>query len=80
MDGFECLCQKQGKVNAHEICRSVRGGSWFEESLINLRDMKLTSLWFGKCKQNYERRVCGMAEGTLSDWYNFNREVYLVHM
>ena len=62
----------------HEICRTARGASWFEGSHVNLFDMILMSVWSGKCKQKYTRRVCGMAEKTSSDWYSFNREVCIL--
>ena len=81
IDGYEWICKKQEKIGAHEISWSVRGGSWFEGSHLSLCDiMKLTSVWFGKCKQKYARRVCNVSEDTSVEWYNFNRLMCMVRM
>lgn len=80
-DGFEWICKKRGKNGAHEISRSVRRGSWFERSHMSFCEiLRLTSMWFGKAKQKYVRRVCGIAKETATDWYSFNREVCMVRM
>ena len=80
IDGFVWLCKKQDKVGVHEICQRIRGGSWFEESHMNLCDiMKLISVWFGKCKQKYARRECDVMPKISIDCYSFNREDCMVH-
>ena len=84
MDGFECTCEKQGKVNEHEVFRRIRSGSqhklmlWSHMSLCDI--MKLRSISFGKFKHTYRSTDYNMLKETSSDSYSFNRELYIVQL
>ena len=74
-DGYEWRCRKKGKVNTHDVKRSVRSGTWFESSHLNIvQILKMTRFWYGLCKQNFIRVELNVGEHTVVDWYMFCRE------
>ncbi|GFU66590.1 uncharacterized protein TNCV_3335711 [Trichonephila clavipes] len=49
VDGCEWRCRSQSKDNSHDVVRSVRKGTWFNESkLAIIIILRLTRYWFGK--------------------------------
>ncbi|GFW64467.1 uncharacterized protein TNCV_813021 [Trichonephila clavipes] len=46
IDGFEWCCRVQSKENPHFVCRSVRKGTWFSDSLSICVILRLTRLDF----------------------------------
>lgn len=75
-DGYEWRCRFQGKVNAHDVSRSVRSGTWFALSRMPLiKCLKVTREWFGRCEQKFVMEDVNVAKKTVNDWYSFCREV-----
>ncbi|GFW55468.1 uncharacterized protein TNCV_118521 [Trichonephila clavipes] len=77
-DGFEELCRNQTSVKKedHHISRSVRKGSWFELSRMDICTVLLVMCkWFGRCPQKYAVADLVVSLHSAVDWYNFYREV-----
>lgn len=74
-DGFEWRCQKTGE-NAHLVKRSVRKGSWFEESNLSIvKVLCMTRMWFTKCSRKCIMSELDVSGPTVTDWKMFCREV-----
>ncbi|GFX32412.1 mitotic-spindle organizing protein 2A [Trichonephila clavipes] len=77
-NGFEWLCRSQSSVKEenHYVSRSVRKGSWFQLSNMDMCTVLLVMRkWFGRCPQKYAVADLGVGSHTAVDWYNFCREV-----
>lgn len=78
-DGYTWSCRKSAKngVREHYIKRSVRKGSWFEESKLSIIDvLSFTILWVnGACNDVIENEVGVSSSETLADWNSFCREI-----
>ena len=67
-DGYEWRCRKQGKVNAHDVKRSVRRGTWFESSHLNLcKILKMTRFLYGRSEHNFVRDELNVGVHTVVD-------------
>ncbi|XP_035230641.1 4-hydroxy-tetrahydrodipicolinate synthase-like [Stegodyphus dumicola] len=76
IDGFEWRCRKQGKVNAHDVCRSIRKGSWFSHSHLSICDiLRITRCWFLKMGNESVIQEVKVHEHAVVDWFMFCREV-----
>ncbi|KFM62518.1 hypothetical protein X975_17148, partial [Stegodyphus mimosarum] len=76
MDGFEWRCRKQGKVNAHDVRRSVRKGSWFSHSHLSMCDiLRITRCWFLRMGNDSVMQEVKVHEHAVVDWFMFCREV-----
>ncbi|GBN19510.1 hypothetical protein AVEN_255799-1 [Araneus ventricosus] len=74
-DGYGCVCRKFG-VNAHHVKRTMRKGSWFDESKLSMPDvMILTYLWVKKTSNEWIVDEMNVSEPTVVDWKSFCREV-----
>ena len=70
-DGFEWRCRKQGKLNAHDVKKSLRG-TWFESRHLSiLQTLKITRFWYGWCMQDFLRVEVGVHEQTVVDSYMY---------
>ncbi|GFY19818.1 mitotic-spindle organizing protein 2A [Trichonephila clavipes] len=77
-DGFEWLCRNRSSVKEenHYVSRSVRKGSWFQLSNMDMCTVLLVMRkWFGRCPQKYAVADLGVGSHTAVNWYNFCREV-----
>ncbi|GFY00048.1 retrovirus-related Pol polyprotein from transposon TNT 1-94 [Trichonephila clavipes] len=75
-DGFEWMCRNQSSVKEenHYVSRSVRKGSWFQLSNMDMCTVLLVMRkWFGRCPQKYAVADLGVGSHTAVDWYNFCR-------
>ncbi|GFX52850.1 DDE_Tnp_IS1595 domain-containing protein [Trichonephila clavipes] len=76
-DGFEWLRRNRSSVKEenHHVSRSVRTGSWFELSNMDMCTVLLVMWkWFGRCPQKYAVAELGVGSHTAVDWYNFCME------
>ncbi|KFM76320.1 hypothetical protein X975_13764, partial [Stegodyphus mimosarum] len=75
-DGYEWICREKG-VNAHHCKRSVRKGTWFEESNMSMIEILMFSyLWVYEAGTNLiMNEVNVKSNKTVVDWRNFCREV-----
>lgn len=74
-DGYNWVCRVYGN-NKHYVKRSIRCGSWFEESKLSLIDvLQLTYLWVKKTRNEWITDELGISKNTVTDWMNFCREV-----
>ncbi|GFX04643.1 retrovirus-related Pol polyprotein from transposon 297 [Trichonephila clavipes] len=54
VDGYEWRCRNQSKDNRHDVVRSVRKGTWFNESKLAITIiLRLTRYWFGKSMNEF---------------------------
>ncbi|GBN59181.1 hypothetical protein AVEN_88712-1 [Araneus ventricosus] len=68
-------CRKRG-VNAHQIKRAVRKGSWFQDSHLSLGVILcLTYMWVNRMTKESIMNDLDLASQTVTDWMNFCREV-----
>ncbi|GBN19518.1 hypothetical protein AVEN_255806-1 [Araneus ventricosus] len=74
-DSYGWVCQKFG-VNAYHVKRTVRKGSWFDESKSSMPEvMILTYLWVKKTSNEWIVDEMNASEPTVVDWKSFCREV-----
>lgn len=74
-DGCTWNCQKYGEAN-HNVKRSVRKGTWFEESKLKMSDILImTYMWCIKLGNNVIESELGLSAPTVVDWKSFCREV-----
>ncbi|KFM63342.1 hypothetical protein X975_21443, partial [Stegodyphus mimosarum] len=70
MDGFEWQCRKQGKVNAHDVCKSIRKRSWF--SHLSICDiLRITRCCFLKMGNESVIQEVKVHEHAVVDWFMF---------
>ncbi|GFT88405.1 uncharacterized protein TNCV_1294291 [Trichonephila clavipes] len=75
-DGFEWMCRNRSSVKEenHYVSRSVRKGSWFQLSNMDMCTvLSVMRKWFGRCPQKYAVADLGVGSHTAVDWYNFCR-------
>ena len=76
MDGFRWRCQKSVEGEKHCVTRSVRSGSWFEESKLAIDDVLIvTYCWIERYANKQTARLARVSPNTVTDWMNFCREV-----
>ncbi|GBL81146.1 hypothetical protein AVEN_83196-1 [Araneus ventricosus] len=74
-DGYAWVCRKFG-VNEHHIKRTVRKGSWFEESKLTIPEVLiLTYLWVKKTPNEWIVDEMNVPEPTVVDWKSVYRKV-----
>ncbi|GBN17481.1 hypothetical protein AVEN_112070-1 [Araneus ventricosus] len=74
-DGYHWVCRKLG-MNAHHVRRSVRKGSWFDESKLSMPEvLMITYLWAKKTSNEWIVNELSVSEPTVADWKSFCREV-----
>lgn len=75
-DGFEWVCRVKG-ANAHHIKRSIRKGSWFEESHLSMMEILIfTWMWvYGANSEMIKTELNINNDKTITDWKNFCRDV-----
>ncbi|GBN39308.1 hypothetical protein AVEN_148385-1 [Araneus ventricosus] len=74
-DGYHWVCRKFG-MNAHHVRRSVRKGSWFDESKLSIPEiLMITYLWAKKTSNEWIVDELSVSEPTVVDWKSFCREV-----
>ncbi|KFM76295.1 hypothetical protein X975_13952, partial [Stegodyphus mimosarum] len=79
MDGFEWRCRKQGKVNMHDICRSIRKGLWFSHSHFSICDiLRITTCWFLKMRNECVIQEVKVHQHAVVDWFMFCRELCMM--
>ncbi|GBM05487.1 hypothetical protein AVEN_94773-1 [Araneus ventricosus] len=67
--------RKRG-ANAHQIKRTVRKGSWFQDSHLSLgMILRLTCMWVNRMTKESIMNYLDLASQTVTDWLNFWREV-----
>ncbi|GFT90710.1 hypothetical protein TNCV_4074851 [Trichonephila clavipes] len=70
------MCRNQSSVKEenHYVSRSVRKGSWFQLSNMDMCTvLSVMRKWFGRCPQKYAVTDLGVGSHTAVDWYNFCR-------
>ncbi|PSN30295.1 hypothetical protein C0J52_25555 [Blattella germanica] len=75
-DGYwwECKAKKAGK--AHKIRRSLRRNTWFARSKLTIVEIViLLYYWVKETPRKMVEREMKLDSKTVSDWYNFCREV-----
>ena len=78
-DSYEWRCRKQGKVNAHDVKRSVRRGTWFKSNHLNIsKILKMTRFWYMRSKKYFVRQELNVSEHTIVDWCMFCHEVRML--
>lgn len=76
VDGFEWRCDRRVKGEKHCVRRSIRRGSWFEESKLSMIDVLIvTYAWVEKHTNAQIRHLARVNKNTVTDWMNFCREV-----
>ncbi|GFU93858.1 hypothetical protein TNCV_1660821 [Trichonephila clavipes] len=54
VDGYEWRCRNQSKDNRRDVVRSVRKGTWFNESKLAITIiLRLTRYWLGKSMNEF---------------------------
>ncbi|XP_035228785.1 LOW QUALITY PROTEIN: nucleolar protein 10-like [Stegodyphus dumicola] len=76
-EGFEWRCRKQGPMNVHGVCRSIKKGSWF--SHLSLCDILIiTRCCFLKMGNESLMQEVKVHEHSAVDWFMFCREVCMM--
>ncbi|GFX55150.1 mitotic-spindle organizing protein 2A [Trichonephila clavipes] len=79
VDGYECRCRSQSKDNPHDVVRSVRKGTWFNESKLGMTIiLRLTRYWLGKSMNAFIVNDLKVNKNTVVDWYMFCREACMI--
>ncbi|KAF8792964.1 hypothetical protein HNY73_004498 [Argiope bruennichi] len=75
IDGKIWRCRKKG-LNPHHIKRSVRKGSWFDKSHLDLGTILcLTYMWLNRMRRESIVNDLNVSPRTVTDWMNFCRGV-----
>ncbi|GFT90714.1 mitotic-spindle organizing protein 2A [Trichonephila clavipes] len=76
IDGYEWRCRMKGGENPHDVCKSIRKGTWFSKSHLSVCDILiLTHHFFGKSMNEFAVKDARVNKNTVVDWYMFCREV-----
>ncbi|GFW31076.1 mitotic-spindle organizing protein 2A [Trichonephila clavipes] len=76
IDGYEWRCRTKGGENPHDVCKSIRKGTWFSKSHLSVCDILiLTRHFFGKSMNEFAVKDVRVNKNTVVDWYMFCREV-----
>ncbi|GFU18555.1 mitotic-spindle organizing protein 2A [Trichonephila clavipes] len=79
IDGYEWRCRTKGGENPHDVCKSIRKGTWFSKSHLSVCDILiLTRHFFGKSMNEFVVKDVRVNKNTVVDWYMFCREVCMV--
>lgn len=74
-DNCSWVCRKKGE-GAHYVKRSVRYGSWFENSRLNIGTiLLLTAMWAKGATHAFIMEDLQLSSHTVTDWMSFCREV-----
>lgn len=74
-DGYQWMCQKYGEAK-HNVKRSIRKGTWFEESKLGMSDILImTYMWCMKLGNNVIMSKLVLSAPTVVDWKRFCREI-----
>ena len=80
-DGYRWECQKQTNGKRHRVETSIRSGSWFEKSNLQLEEMlKFTYWWCRDLDQSQIQYELGMSSASAVDWDSFCREICEITM
>jgi transposase-like protein len=75
-DGYEWQCRRRRADQDHHVVRSLRKGTWFEDSKLTLEELVLlTYFWVEEYAQINVKKELEMSPNTILDWYSFCREV-----
>ncbi|GFW57504.1 mitotic-spindle organizing protein 2A [Trichonephila clavipes] len=79
IDGYEWRCRTKGGENPHDVCKSIRKGTWFSKSHLSVCDILILTLhFFGKSMNEFAVKDVRVNKNTVVDWYMFCREVCMV--
>ncbi|GFW78943.1 mitotic-spindle organizing protein 2A [Trichonephila clavipes] len=74
IDGYEWRCRTKGGENPHDVCKSIRKGTWFSKSHLSVCDILiLTRHFFGKSMNEFAVKDVRVNKNTVVDWYMFCR-------
>lgn len=81
-DGLEWRCRIEKEIGGsirHDICRSLRNGSFFSHSHLSLCDiLRITRYWFGRCFHQFVMNEVRIQNHTVVDWFTFFREICMI--
>ncbi|GFU84135.1 mitotic-spindle organizing protein 2A [Trichonephila clavipes] len=76
IDGYEWRCRTKGGENPHDVCKSIRKGTWFSKSHLSVCDIfNFNASFFGKSMNEFAVKDVRVNKNTVVDWYMFCREV-----
>lgn len=75
-DGYEWRCRVYDGANIHVSSRSVRTGSWFFKSKMNMCDiLMIAHCWVYRIPREWVILETGISQHSVCDWYNSCRDV-----
>ncbi|GFU93896.1 mitotic-spindle organizing protein 2A [Trichonephila clavipes] len=74
IDGYEWRYRTKGGENPHDVCKSIRKGTWFSKSHLSVCDILIfNASFFGKSMNEFAVKDVRVNKNTVVDWYMFCR-------
>ena len=75
-DEYAWSCGRREGGIKHNVCRSIRKGTWLQNSNLTIQEiLLLTYFWATNSSQITTRKELSLSQHTVVDWFTFCREV-----